>query len=87
MEEIILAVGDSACSKRYEVQFSTADEFLDAISPRSRHLRLREEPRAWLFRGHGSDAWKLVPSALRKDGTLENVTLGSKRIETNREQM
>ena len=88
MEERILSTGANVTDLRVqEISCDTADEFLVATSPRSEHLRFREEARAWLFRGHGSDAWELVPSALRKDGRLERVTLREDRIETNREQI
>ncbi len=43
---------------------SSAEEFLDRISPR--HPLWQEPgPSAWIFRGHGSSKWKLLASAYR----------------------
>jgi hypothetical protein len=69
----------------FTISCSAADEFLDALSLRSKYLRIRECPGAWVFRGHGSDSWQLVPSALRRDGELEQLV--GKRITTNKEQI
>ena len=51
-----------------DVPCKSADEFLDAISPRSRHLRT-EQLTPWIFRGHADDKeFHLIPSALRSVG-------------------
>ena len=44
-----------------------------------------QEPRAWLFRGHGSDSWQLLPSALRADGRL--ASFAGSPVTTNRGQI
>jgi len=46
---------------------STAEELLDAVSPRSRFF---VEPTDWMFRGQGDSTRDLLPNALRKDAKL-----------------
>jgi len=49
----------------HDVKRDTAEELLDALSPRG-HLFSGDRTRGrWLFRGHGNDEWELCPSALR----------------------
>jgi hypothetical protein len=43
--------------------FDSAAKFLDALSP---HVMWGERPDWWVFRGQGSAAWDLQPSAFRK---------------------
>ena len=59
-----------------DVPCTSAEEFLDAISPRSDHLRGTRDSASWVFRGHGDDEnWELVPSALRSDGASRLLQL------------
>ncbi|MGD0654907.1 MAG: FRG domain-containing protein [Thermoguttaceae bacterium] len=48
------------------VECKTAGDFIDAISPFGPHFRRFPPEHAWIFRGHGDDNYKLVPSALRE---------------------
>ena len=54
-----------------ETQFSTAEEFVDALRPRSDIWE--GEPRSWSFRGQGNADWPLMASALR----ASNVAISS----------
>lgn len=47
------------------VQCKTAGEFIDAISPLGPYFRRYPPEHLWIFRGHGNDDYKLVPTALR----------------------
>jgi hypothetical protein len=47
------------------VKCSTAEEFLDALSPRSRLFTWVTRPNEFLFRGHADSRFQLLPSALR----------------------
>ncbi|MCB2428145.1 FRG domain-containing protein [Methylophaga pinxianii] len=51
-----------------EYTYTTAKEFLTALSPWSSEFDLSE----FVFRGHSDDNFKLIPSALRKDN-LEKI--------------
>lgn len=49
------------------IECASATEFLDLLSPRGKLFgthRRRDE--AWVYRGHGDDAFELVPKALRE---------------------
>jgi hypothetical protein len=50
------------------VPFTTAEELLDALSPR--HPYWKEDQSAWVFRGHADITWPLLPAALRPDVLL-----------------
>jgi hypothetical protein len=50
-----------------EVQCSSACEFLKAISPFGVHFHHGRQTDTWIYRGHGTDVWRLVPSALRRE--------------------
>ena len=50
-----------------DVQCLTAFEFVNVISPFGRHVQHGRHTDTWIFRGHGTDAWRLLPSALRQD--------------------
>ena len=45
----------------------TAKELLDAISLRGPFFYEEENPSPWVFRGHGSENWKLLPTSLRPE--------------------
>lgn len=47
------------------IQCKTAREFIEAISPIGQHFKSTND--VWIFRGHGDDNYKLVPSALREE--------------------
>lgn len=49
-----------------EVAFDTATAFLDAIAPRGPYFRKVRPGTEWIFRGHGSAAYRLTPTALRQ---------------------
>jgi hypothetical protein len=49
------------------IQCKDAGEFIDAISPYGLHFRHFSPSHIWIFRGHGDDNYKLVPSALRSE--------------------
>ncbi|MBX3197255.1 MAG: hypothetical protein KF850_34460 [Labilithrix sp.] len=49
-----------------EMNFSTAEEFLDALTPhRPGPLWSRPDPEGWIFRGQCDARWGLGPSAFR----------------------
>ena len=51
------------------VHCETAKEFIDIISPIGPHLKYIND--TWIYRGHGDDEYKLVPSALREENREE----------------
>ncbi|MGD0383064.1 MAG: FRG domain-containing protein [Thermoguttaceae bacterium] len=51
------------------VHCETAKEFIDIISPIGPHIKCRND--VWIYRGHGDDEYKLVPSALREENRKE----------------
>lgn len=53
----------------FEVELETADQFLDALSPRREEL---SDP-GWAFRGQADARWRLIPSALRPGAWLSLV--------------
>ena len=53
------------CIRTIDVE--KASEFLDQISLRSSNFRSTITLCDWVFRGHGSDRFKLIPVALRED--------------------
>lgn len=57
------------------VHSSTAEEFVESISPRGPYFA-REGPHpTWVYRGHSNDQkFKLVPTALREDRPLAKIT-------------
>jgi hypothetical protein len=46
-----------------ELSYATAEEFLDALSPR--HSRWQSNPFAWIYRGQADAAWRLFAKAYR----------------------
>jgi len=56
------------------IQCQTAEELIDAISPLGPHFRQYPPDAPFLFRGHGKDSYKLIPSALRPDRPLSKLT-------------
>jgi len=59
------------------IDLQTADEFLDALRPRSDHFKnLRDggfpkPTERYVFRGHEDDRFELLPSALRLKGKVK----------------
>ncbi|MGI9065509.1 MAG: FRG domain-containing protein [Pyrinomonadaceae bacterium] len=51
-------------------EYRTADEFLDALSPRAQLLR-KAHPPFDLFRGHGDQRYQLIPTALRPSKPID----------------
>jgi hypothetical protein len=63
----------------------SAAEFIDALSPRSDSFP-SASPGAWVFRGHSSDSYQLLPSSLRNDSqALSDLTLSP--LHTNQDQV
>lgn len=63
----------------------SASEFIDALSPRSNSFP-SASPGAWVFRGHSSDSYQLLPSSLRNGSqVLSDLTLST--IHTNQDQV
>lgn len=56
------------------IQCQTAEEFISAISPLGSYFRQYPSNAPFLFRGHGKDSYKLIPSALRADRPLSKLT-------------
>lgn len=56
------------------VECQNADEFIDALSPLGEYFRRYPPNAPLLFRGHGKDSYKLIPSAFRSDRPLRNLT-------------
>lgn len=55
------------------VQFTKADELLQALGPASEYFRT-DDPYSWIFRGVLSNDYQLIPSVLR-EGALEKVKI------------
>jgi hypothetical protein len=55
------------------ISLHTAEDFLNAISPRSRYLEggLQRYSHYFIYRGHAGDSWKLIPKALRLRELIE----------------
>ena len=64
------------------VTLHTAEEFLNAISPRSKYLEggLQSFSHYFIFRGHADDRWRLVPKALRLGEMLYKPLRGWGRV-------
>ena len=60
------------------VNCKSAEQFLNALSPRSKYLegRLDRFSHYFIYRGHADDRWKLVPKALRLGELLERPLYG-----------
>jgi hypothetical protein len=56
-------------------RFETADDFLEALSPRGKLFGSEYHPDEWVFRGLSDARWLLVPSALREQAKL-STSLG-----------
>ncbi|MEP6913362.1 MAG: FRG domain-containing protein [bacterium] len=56
------------------IEFDSAEDFVVAISPLGSHFRKYAFNAPFLFRGHGKDSYKLIPSALRPDHPLSKLT-------------
>ena len=63
----------------------TAAEFMNAISANGPHFQ-RDDPHAWIFRGHSDDSYQLVPSALRENNN-KLWTLAGDELQTNKQQI
>lgn len=72
----------SAANQVTHVTTHTAEEFLNAISPRSYFLEgnLDKFSHYFIFRGHADDQWKLVPKALRLEELLDKPLYGWGRV-------
>jgi hypothetical protein len=65
------------------VNCGSAEQFLNALSPRSKYLegRLDRFSHFFIFRGHADDRWQLVPKALRLGELLERPLYGWGRVQ------
>jgi hypothetical protein len=63
------------------IQCASADDFLEAISPRSAHLSgaVDRWPHFFVYRGHANDRWPLIPKALRLGQRILHGEWGSVR--------
>ena len=50
-----------------KIECKTTREFIDHISPLGPFFERFAKAESWVFRGHGNERWKLLPSALRLD--------------------
>lgn len=57
------------------INCSTALEFYEAISPHGEYFKNVPADYDWIFRGHGSDEYSLLPSVLRKENLNSVVRL------------
>lgn len=86
-------VGSSTSAVK-TIECGSADEFLDAISPRSEHFMSLpsssdaavRRPEKYIFRGHENDDFSLIPSALRLGQPIKWNQWGRVVISRNREQ-
>lgn len=74
MGEVIPSINMADPSPVLRIPCTSADDFLEAISPRSAHLSgaVDRWPHFFVYRGHADDRWQLIPKALR----LEQKILG-----------
>src|SRR2546421_2269091 len=67
--EVLKLRGHPMSSKNHveHVPCTSAEDFLNAISPRSKYLEkgIVSSSHFYIYRGHADDRWKLVPKALR----------------------
>lgn len=56
------------------IDSDSAEDFVAAISPLGSRFRQYPPNAPFLFRGHGKDSYKLIPSALRSDRPLRALT-------------
>jgi len=85
---------ESSTSAIKTIECDSAEEFLDAISPRSEHFMSLpgssnaavRHPEKYIFRGHENDDFSLIPSALRLGQPIKWNQWGRVVISRNREQ-
>jgi len=53
------------------IDLSTADEFMDYLSPLGPHFGRSYLPKGMLYRGHSDSRWPLLPTALRTTSPLD----------------
>lgn len=71
------------CCKSHD--FTDADEFLSFIRPQADHWRSNDTwpfDSDWVFRGHASAAWQLLPSAKRNPGRGQIEVVARRRLAT-----
>jgi hypothetical protein len=56
------------------IDSDSAEDFVEAISPLGSRFKQYPTNAPFLFRGHGKDSYKLIPSALRPDRPLSKLT-------------
>lgn len=56
------------------LEFDSAEDFIEAISPLGSRFRHYPPNAPFLFRGHGKNSYQLIPSALRADRPLSKLT-------------
>lgn len=64
------------------ITLHSAEEFLNAISPRSKYLEgnLDRFSHYFIFRGHADDRWELIPKALRLEQLIDRPLYGWGRV-------
>ena len=66
----MLHVQDSPYIKT--IHYETADDFIKAISYKGELYNLFDEH--YIFRGHSTDKYELIPTALRGNLTIDSIT-------------
>lgn len=56
------------------IECKSAEELIESLSPLGPHFRSYPPNAPLLFRGHGNDSYKLIPSAYRSDRPLSKLT-------------
>ena len=56
-----------------EYHCSSAEEFLELLSPLGKHFKGENLNAPWLFRGHGQEDWPLIPSLFRNSKKNEKL--------------
>ena len=66
---------------------TSAEEFLEAISPFGDTFKTSGKAQGWLYRGHGDASWSLTPKSLREDGTtlLQRIAEAPEHVCNNRD--
>src|SRR5512140_1525026 len=67
-----------------ESDYSTADDFLAALSPLA-SASWGSSPTRWAFRGQADATWRLLPKALRDDVPLDYFPAGKSGLCANNE--
>jgi hypothetical protein len=70
------------------IECTSAMEFLDLVSPRGKLFgKHQRRDKAWVYRGHGDDAFELVPKSLREHERENLFTLASHSAPAGRDNL